>query len=651
MAKAKKKTKQIPVSQEDNVQAQPQLEQYHEVASNLRTSRNREQAEAALTEINNRPEGAQIALLKALSKEQHVDAADVLLAINELSPVKSVRKEARRSLIHLEGARIYPRWKLPVPQPFAPVVLKAPDLVSEFVDFDEESEEESPNLHDLSPQEVVTTFLESYVNDDYPTAYNLLAQDSPLREGLSEDEWVERRDSWADAANPDDLEQNFIREREPEQSELELPNPIDTDHSTTHKVIESGWSMELDETPLSDTLPELPKATVIYEETNRHWFWSSYTLVQDEGEWRIQSMTDEGTRAESLSIEELQERIQAYDQYLIEFAEEHNLADPRQLTDEDTQHYLEVILWRFMHSIYYTDALIKKLPLDQSLYERAASRTLLLGQLERCVAYVEPLAHRFTEQRGENLRRLAAVRRRLIKKYFEVGDSERGERCLELAEEALKESLAVEGNLGAHIALAESLIDADRLDEAEDHLLQARAMDTDSSNEAHIEMHLGEIAMGREQYAEALRHCQRVAELEPEQINTWLGLAKVHEKLGQFEEAEANYRRAIELEPDNEDLYFALSKMYSEHNQPAKAIEAIEDGLSTNPESAVLNIYLATMYMEQGDYRQAELILERVERLDPDVPFVSMFRDLLKLEKQNPLFSKSKPGKSETSGR
>src|SRR5438128_3600076 len=123
-AMAKKKTKPISILQEDNIQAQHLLEQYHQVAHNLRLSTDLEQAEAALTEINNMPEGAQIALLKALSKEQHTDAADVLLAINELSPTKSVRKEARRSLIRLEGARIYPRWKLPVPQPFAPVVLK-----------------------------------------------------------------------------------------------------------------------------------------------------------------------------------------------------------------------------------------------------------------------------------------------------------------------------------------------------------------------------------------------------------------------------------------------------------------------------------------------------------------------------------------------
>src|SRR5436853_7790461 len=96
---AKKKTTQISVSQEEDVQAQHMLEQYHQIATNLHESKDREQTEAVLAEINTMPEGAQIALLKALSKEQHVDAADVVAALNELSPLKSVRKEARRSLI------------------------------------------------------------------------------------------------------------------------------------------------------------------------------------------------------------------------------------------------------------------------------------------------------------------------------------------------------------------------------------------------------------------------------------------------------------------------------------------------------------------------------------------------------------------------
>src|SRR5271157_2661867 len=114
MAKIKKKTTQLPVSQEDTTQAQHILDQYHEIAENLHASTNQEQVEAALSEINSMSEGAQVALLKALSKEHHTDAADVLVAINELSPIKDIRKEARRSLIRLEEVRTYPQWNPPI---------------------------------------------------------------------------------------------------------------------------------------------------------------------------------------------------------------------------------------------------------------------------------------------------------------------------------------------------------------------------------------------------------------------------------------------------------------------------------------------------------------------------------------------------------
>src|SRR5260221_11563070 len=55
-----------------------------------------------------------MALLKGRSKEHDADAADVLRAINELSPIKAIRKEARRSLIRLQENLIYPKWSPPV---------------------------------------------------------------------------------------------------------------------------------------------------------------------------------------------------------------------------------------------------------------------------------------------------------------------------------------------------------------------------------------------------------------------------------------------------------------------------------------------------------------------------------------------------------
>src|SRR6266699_2090328 len=113
MAK-KKKEQKVSISQGDEAQAQAVLERYHKLAGELRSSKDQNQAEEAVSTVSDLPEAAQMALLKALSREYHQDAADVLVGINALSPLKSVRKEARRSLLRLEEARIYPRWEPPI---------------------------------------------------------------------------------------------------------------------------------------------------------------------------------------------------------------------------------------------------------------------------------------------------------------------------------------------------------------------------------------------------------------------------------------------------------------------------------------------------------------------------------------------------------
>ncbi len=419
MAKIKKKTSQIPVSLEHSTQAQHILDRYHEIAENLHASKNQEQAEAALAEINNMPEGVQMALLKALSKEHHTDAADVLIAINELSPTKSMRKEARRSLIGLQGVRIYPQWSPPIDRTPAVQVTTSPlrfwkgmvtdsrdvgevqlalgfeqednpsqvrvfvflldffhdgvkdfftrtgnkrtadtffaemethltdvetkdcslaqarRLILEALDVNkrngtqphkeyrlnsslvhqlileapgleeadleeevepEEEEEDTIDLHGLNPSGVVVNFVEFWVNGEYDLAYELLSADSTLREGLSKDEWIERREAWLEEADPGELKPDYIHEREPQESKLWLPGLVSARRSATHKEFEVGWSIELEETPLTYTLPEVPQPTAIYKETQRHWFWTSYMLVQEENEWRIQSMIDEAAR-------------------------------------------------------------------------------------------------------------------------------------------------------------------------------------------------------------------------------------------------------------------------------------------------------------------------------------------------------------------
>ncbi|HEY6287631.1 MAG TPA: tetratricopeptide repeat protein [Ktedonobacteraceae bacterium] len=767
MAKIKKKTSQIPVSLENTSQAQDVLDRYHEIAKNLHESTNQAQVEAALAEINNMPEGAQMALLKDLSREHHTDAADVLVAINELSPTKGVRKEARRSLIGLQGVRIYPQWSPPIDRTptiqvtsptlrfwkgmvtdsrdvgevqlalgfeqednpsqvrvlvfllefyhdgvkdffsrmgnkrtadnfFAEMethltdvetkdcslaqarrlilealdvnkrngtqphkdyrlnsslvhqlILEAPgleeaDLEEEVESFEsEEEDEDTIDLHGLSPSGVVVNFVEFWVNGDFELAYELLSAGSALHEGLSKDDWIERREAWLEEVDPGELKPDFIHEREPEESKIWLPGLVSARRSATRKEFEVGWSIELEETPLTYTLPEVPQPTAIYEETQRHWFWTSYTLVQEENEWRIQSMTDETAIALTLPIEELQKRVEKHDKFLNEYTAKHK---PKDLNSEKTQQYLEAIIWRILESVFYTEALIKKLPLDYSLYRDILTRLVAVTQYEHGLIYLEPLARQFPD--APRLRQLAAFQRELSNRFFDEEDDERSERFRDLAEEALRKSLSLENSFEAHISLAEILIDEkEHLDEAEDHLLQAKTMVNDPEEDAHIELHLGEIAFEQKQYESALQHFQHVANYHSNSSESWASLAMVYRMLEQYDEAEANYKRAIELEPDNEDYYYTLSEMFAANKEPEKAIEALEEGLIENPDSSILHMYLAMRYLDSGDYRQAELFLEKAERLEPDGPLGQMMRqviDMMKLERA-PGISRSIP--------
>jgi tetratricopeptide (TPR) repeat protein len=763
MAKINKKTSRIPVSPENTSQTQDLLDKYHEIAKNLHESTNQAQAEAVLAEINNLPEGTQMTFLKSLSRERHADAADVLIAINELSPIKNVRKEARRSLIGLQGARIYPQWSPPIDrtptvqvtvsslrfwkgtvtdsrdvgevqlalgfaqednpsqvrvlvflleffhdgikdfftrtgnkhtvdnffaetethltdvktkdcslaqarrlilealdvnkrngtQPHKDyrfnsslvnqLILESPDQVEEsYLEEEiepEEDDEDEIDLHDLSPSAVVINFVEFWINGEFELAYELLSANSTLRENLSKDDWVERRIAWFDEVDPGELKPDYIHEREPQESKIWLPGLVSAKRSTTHKEFEVGWSIELEEMPITYTLPEVPQPTAVYEETQRHWFWTSYSLIQEENEWRIQSMTDEAAIALTLPIEELQKRILKHDNYLNEYTAKHK---PKNLSNEKTQEYFDVVVWRIMQSVYYTESLMKKLPLDYSLYSDVLTRLNAVNHYEHGLIYLEPLAQQFPD--GPRLRQLAAFQRELSNRFFDEGDDERGQRFLDLAAESLHKSLSLENSFEAHISLAEVLIDKNaHLDEAEDHLIKAKAMINDPAENAHIELHLGEIAFEQEQYESALEHYQHVANYHSNSAESWASLAMVYRMLEQYDEAEVNYKRAIELEPDNEDYYFTLSEMFSAHEEPEKAIEVLEEGLIENPNSSMLHIFLAMRYLDTGDDRQAELFLEKAERLEPDGLMGQMMRQVIDVMKHERASDISRP--------
>ncbi|MDQ6644888.1 MAG: hypothetical protein M3Y76_10600 [Chloroflexota bacterium] len=732
----RKKEDLSPLSQEENAQVQHLLEQLHGIANTLHASTNEEEAKGALSEINNLTEAAQVALLKALSKEHESDAADIVLALNELSPNKSVRKEARRSLFRLEEAKVYPQWKLQVVHP--PVVGLPSAHQPRFwrgyvtqsreegevqlilsweqgIDYSEvrmfifildfwerglkefindttnkrsvetqiqhlrtqlkditivdctlaegrrlleealavnawrgttphkeyrhylplfkqlvtnaEEVGEDRGLSFINPaleiDEVAATFVGAWSLGDFGLSYDLLSSNSQLRDGLERAEWIERHHNWATEARPSRFDLSFIRDREISKPALWLPSSASGRSGSSLKEVEIGWSLELSETQLSGTLKEMPMGTVVNKETGRHWFWTSYTLVREQERWRIRQMTDEGARVQGLPAPELQQRIKEHDEHINGIMQQ-NPGDEqkRQLSGE--------LVWRITQTIHYDDALIVHFPLDRTFLGDAYNRSIGIGAIERGEVYLERLARNFAEQRGELLRLLSITQQSLAVDYRERGMEARGEQFDALAETSIRESLALQNDIAGHAVLAELLMrQGEKLDEAESELQLARELATTSEEEAMIESDMGNIATERKDLEGALRHYQRVAEIEPNFEGIWFRIGFMQRNLQRFEEAKATYLHAIERKPQEMPPYSELCTIYLNERELGKAREIVERGLRNIPRSAHLLALLSSTYLESGDLRRAQATLAEAEQIEPTLEIVQGIREEL----------------------
>ena len=718
-------------SDEEQTQVQHLLEHLSALAQQIRSSTTQAQAEATLSDITFLSTDVQMAVLKALAKEHTIDAADVLTALNAFSPNKEVRKEARRSLLRLDAAKIYSKWTPPIAQASAIKVnvANAPRfwkgsvtetreegelqvllmweqgydysevrIIGLLLDFWQEGVKDAfvdilgrraaeqrivemrnkvpgvrvvdctlaegkrlleealsinawrgtepnkdyrnrlPTINqlilqvadagedrgrtfinpELEDQETIVNFLGAWALGDYSLAYDLLTESSPIRNSLSRDEWIERHRAWYNEAHPARIELGFVHERERSQSALWLPTATVSRTSPSRKDIEIGWSVEVLDTPLAGTLRELPMGTAINKETNRHWYWTSYSVEHTANGWRVQQSSDEGANVQSLSITELQKRIKEYEDAIDAKVKQR---------DEDVNAVMQELTWRVTQLLHYYDALIVKLPLDRQINEEAYARAVFAGNPERIVVYLERMVQRFPENKGELLRRLGATLVGLSYNYAHQDMAERENMFLTRAETTLKAAIEAEDNAMGHMLLGELYLSMERNDEAEAELLKADSMTKSPEEETAVEAGLGSLAMRRERIAEALPRYQRVAELDPNYAGIWFNVGFANRLLGNFAEAEQAYKRAIEIEPTDMRPYSELTAIYMNRPDTELARTIISQGVHTNPESAHLHALFASVLFERGETREGMSELQQAETLDPNLEIVHTVRE------------------------
>lgn len=121
-----------------------------------------------------------------------------------------------------------------------------------------------------------------------------------------------------------------------------------------------------------------------------------------------------------------------------------------------------------------------------------------------------------------------------------------------------------------------------------------------------------------ERWADARQACELWRALEPDHPWPWLWAGRISERMVQIEQAGEFYRRALELDPEDRDTRVALARVLVWQRQPVAAVEHYEWVLARTPDDAEALLGLARCRIEQGRANEAVPLLERVLNHEPD---------------------------------
>lgn len=501
---------------------------------------------------------------------------------------------------------------------------------------------------DLEPDELVATWLGTWTFGDFGASYDLLADDNPIRRELTRDEYIAQRRGWADEAKPASLRLTLVREQAQRASALWVPGAAGVVASGGRREMEAFWSITLNESPLGGAISELPLATLSSTETGRHWYWTAYTVERDRGSgaWRIVRLRDEGAASQALTIEELQKRIQEARDTATRIAETTQV-DPQ---SEEGAEALRQVTGALVTAMHYRDALMTRLPLDESLYRDNVNDAQALRNYERSAAVLERMQGRFPGQAHTSFE--------LGVQYFmasttsaRVGDVEAEHAWLERAERALTQAVEADpsaehlqglgevlGRRGhftqavarfresierdpsrasAHSDLADAL-----MSEVGGENLDAPAAMTTMSEKDRADLTR---AAGRAALAE-LREAARLDRSLPS-IHTRIGA--IYDVLGQPEDALLAFQEAVRQDPNDAEARYTVGTLYLSRGQPALAVAELEAAAQLSPLALTVRINLAAAYMALERWRDAERELNFVDETRPGMPQVAELRSRL----------------------
>jgi putative PEP-CTERM system TPR-repeat lipoprotein len=141
--------------------------------------------------------------------------------------------------------------------------------------------------------------------------------------------------------------------------------------------------------------------------------------------------------------------------------------------------------------------------------------------------------------------------------------------------------------------------------------------------------YLGDMALARNQFAQAEQHYRSVLELQPANALALNNVAWLMVKQGE-PGAVALAEQASKLMPDQAQLLDTLAAAQAAAQQLPQAIETQKRAVALDPKDRTLSLRLARLYIAQGDKPRARAELEVLARLGDSFPAQAEVASLLK---------------------
>lgn len=491
----------------------------------------------------------------------------------------------------------------------------------------------------LSADEMLANWLGAWSFGDYGLAYDLLASEHPARRSASRAEYVALRRQWADEAHPAALRLTLIREQEQRASLLWTPeSPAAGGLTPGGKLdLEAFWSLSLDESPIGGQLEEMPMGTLVSKVSGRHWFWTSASLRRDiaTNVWVLDRQRDEGAQSQGLPVEELTKRLAELRQHAEQIARE----APQDANEQGANEALRAVTGDLTTGLHYSDALMARLPLDESILRAAVTDARTLSAHERAAALLERAVGRFGDDNKVRLE-LGVEQYLVAEQSMQMGQQEATAAWLGRATATLT-ALANEAPTPQNLqGLGELLTRQGHYNQAEQRLRQAIALD---GSIATIYVDLSETLMGQATddnldaaappddaqrqaiMRDALQALREAARIEPTFPQLFTRMGAIYETLHMHDDAVIAFEEAIRRDPADDLAYYTLGTLYFSRKDYQKARHPLEMASQLAPTTMQYRIPLAACYIELGLVREAS---RELEILEPDAAQFPQIADL-----------------------